>query len=176
MSDTLVVPLTGGEEFVCRTVAETGCSRSLAQRSLDLILRRHRPQPGHLHRYLSRLTPADRARWLEQAIAEERAALASILVGELAAGFDLARALPTAEAEQAEADRRRRSFVRAYPEAADFDSDLGVRKRSGAVGVTTRSGRLRGLDLLDAALAEMRSAVGVASGGGVSCGQTCGQS
>ncbi len=109
---------------------ETGCPRAVARMALRLIMRRHRPQMGRLHQYLARFTPADRAHWVEQALATERAALASMLIGEFAEQRSVGRAVSMADADLAMVARARSS----NPDGA----------------------RPRGLALLDAALSQMR--------------------
>ncbi len=133
MIDTLIPPasaVSSAGEFIRLTMQETGCPRAVAHAALRLIVRRHRPQRGRLHQYLARFTSADRAHWVEQALATERGALASILIGELAAQRSVDRAVTGVEA-----DRAMLALARGSSHPGD--------------------GRPRGIALLDAALREM---------------------
>lgn len=116
---------------------ETGCSTSLALNALRLIISRRRPRADRLRGYLAKFTPAHRSYWINQALATERGAMAAILMGELVERFSAGPAVPSEATRQADAERVRREFLRAYPAAEPRQP--------------------RGMQLLDAALQEIHA-------------------
>lgn len=119
-------------------------------------MRRHRPQAGCLRGYLAKFSAADLSHWIDQASSAERAALAALLMGDFAEQITVDRVVGSESDQQAEADRRRVAFVRAFP--------------------MTEPRPRTGMQRLDAALAQLRQSCPQAASvmdavGGAPCAQ-----
>jgi len=128
-------------------MAETGCSEAVAATAVRLIVRRRRPQLGHLRGYLARFSRADRLYWVNRARWLDPVAA----IDELAAGWGLSR---SEARDVAAAGRARALAAQAFARAE--------RERVG------------GLRLLDAELERLRASSPAAASVMASVGRDAG--